>query len=525
MFNVNLYLIFAAGECLPIYPFIRDQNLKHCKMVRIILISLISLNIFIPAYPIYPGNSIQTESCIFNNTDTVWAGGYKYPQTSAATLGGNNEFFFYHQKNRIRQNGYITRVQMYCFGENCSEISIKFWRKNADYTFYYIGSTGNVINQLASGRITTFNLLIPVQVQEGEYYSVRINSTVLNLSGTADGDGKCYFQSGDAGTGKTAWFSKTPLSTYDVNIRFFMQAPDFVIIGNSIASGWNVSRSFCEIDSTTSPDSTIGFNLAAILNCTYQNMGIGAQTTSDIQARFQADVTNQRPSFAVIEGGVNDVYYGVSTSVIFKNYNLMLDSCRANNITAFVIGILPWTNGTNLQMGKIDSINAHLRAICILKGTQFIDCSAELGQERFTGSPPPPPGNHSDIKLLYKSADGVHYNGAGHVKIAQITAAVIKTVGINRIFTETPKKFQVQQNYPNPFNPYTIINFSIPAEDEVEFKIFNSLGQIVKTYFDEKLDRGNYSIFFDGTMYPSGVYFYKMQTENYFESKKMILIK
>jgi len=390
LYNVNLCLFFAAGECLPIYPVIRDQNLKHCKMVRIILISLISLNIFIPAYPIYPGNSIQTESCIFNNTDTVWAGGYKYPQTSAATLGDNNEFFFYHQKNRIRQNGSITKIQMYCIKDNCSEISIKFWRKKADYTFDYVGSTGNVINQLVSGQITTFTLITPVQVQEGEYYSVRINSTGLNLSGTADGDGKCYFQAGDAGTGNTAWFSKTPLSTYDVNIRFFMQAPDFVIIGNSIVSGWNVSRSFCEIDSTTRLDSTIGFNLAGIMNCTYQNMGIGAQTTVNIQARFQADVTNQKPSFAVIEGGVNDVYYGVSTSVILNNYNLMLDSCTANHITAFVIGILPWTNGTNLQMYKIDSLNTQIHAMCISKGAYFIDCSAEVGQERFSGTPAPP---------------------------------------------------------------------------------------------------------------------------------------
>ncbi len=88
-----------------------------------------------------------------------------------------------------------------------------------------------------------------------------------------------------------------------------------------------------------------------------------------------------------------------------------------------------------------------------------------------------------------------------------------------------PVKYHVSQNYPNPFNPTTTINFSIPEATFVYLKIFNSLGEEIQTLISEELSAGNYKYDWNAINLPSGIYFYKLQSENFIETKKMILIK
>ncbi len=80
-------------------------------------------------------------------------------------------------------------------------------------------------------------------------------------------------------------------------------------------------------------------------------------------------------------------------------------------------------------------------------------------------------------------------------------------------------------NYPNPFNPVTTINYSIPTDSHVKIDIFDITGHNVKTLVDAKRQAGVYSILFDGTGISSGVYFYRLNTEKYQTTKKMILVK
>lgn len=86
-------------------------------------------------------------------------------------------------------------------------------------------------------------------------------------------------------------------------------------------------------------------------------------------------------------------------------------------------------------------------------------------------------------------------------------------------------EYELFQNYPNPFNPYTIIKFSIPKNAFVNIKIYDMLGREVMTLVNRYYPEGIYSAGFDATYLTSGVYYYKLSTENYSEVKKMILIK
>jgi photosystem II stability/assembly factor-like uncharacterized protein len=91
---------------------------------------------------------------------------------------------------------------------------------------------------------------------------------------------------------------------------------------------------------------------------------------------------------------------------------------------------------------------------------------------------------------------------------------------------EVPNDFSLSQNYPNPFNPSTVINFSVPEKNTfISLKVYNLLGEEVATLINGIVPSGNHKVGFDATGLPSGVYFYRLQSENFTSTKKMILLK
>ena len=102
--------------------------------------------------------------------------------------------------------------------------------------------------------------------------------------------------------------------------------------------------------------------------------------------------------------------------------------------------------------------------------------------------------------------------------------------GISGWTGEVPDDFRLFQNYPNPFNPATKIKFDIPPSKgargmNVKLVIFDVLGREITTLVNEQLSPGTYKVQWDASSYPSGVYFYKLVTNDYSETRKMVLIK
>ncbi|HQJ74121.1 MAG TPA: lamin tail domain-containing protein [Bacteroidota bacterium] len=87
------------------------------------------------------------------------------------------------------------------------------------------------------------------------------------------------------------------------------------------------------------------------------------------------------------------------------------------------------------------------------------------------------------------------------------------------------KNYILSQNYPNPFNPSTQINFSIPSEKHVTLKIYDLLGKEVRTLINRNLKAGSYNISFEAKNLTSGIYFYKLETDDFVQMKKMVLMK
>jgi L-ascorbate metabolism protein UlaG (beta-lactamase superfamily) len=88
-----------------------------------------------------------------------------------------------------------------------------------------------------------------------------------------------------------------------------------------------------------------------------------------------------------------------------------------------------------------------------------------------------------------------------------------------------PKSFAIHQNYPNPFNPVTMINYQLPITSAVELSIYNLLGQKVATLVNERKRAGYHQVEWDASNIASGVYLYRLQAGDYFETKKMVLMR
>jgi len=84
---------------------------------------------------------------------------------------------------------------------------------------------------------------------------------------------------------------------------------------------------------------------------------------------------------------------------------------------------------------------------------------------------------------------------------------------------------RLEQNYSNPFNNSTTINFTVPYQQYVTLKVYNSLGQVVMTLASQDFPAGNHQVWVDAARLPSGLYFYKIQMENFSSVRKMLILK
>ncbi len=116
------------------------------------------------------------------------------------------------------------------------------------------------------------------------------------------------------------------------------------------------------------------------------------------------------------------------------------------------------------------------------------------------------------------------------VRFADFSIKEGKLTDIKLLTESLPKTFTLNQNYPNPFNPVTMISYYLPALENgeasnVKLIVNNILGNEVALLVNEKQKSGYYEVNFDATGLASGIYFYRIQTDNYLQTKKMILMK
>jgi len=120
--------------------------------------------------------------------------------------------------------------------------------------------------------------------------------------------------------------------------------------------------------------------------------------------------------------------------------------------------------------------------------------------------------NRNDAGGMY--AQNINFNGTFGPP-----TGIINPIGL------TPGKYNLSQNYPNPFNPSTSVKFDVAIDGFVSIKIFDVLGREIKSLVNDNLVKGSYEVSFNAGELSSGVYFYKMESGNFSQIKRMMLLK
>lgn len=128
---------------------------------------------------------------------------------------------------------------------------------------------------------------------------------------------------------------------------------------------------------------------------------------------------------------------------------------------------------------------------------------------------------------------GIAANNSGNTNgdsTYSTTHTMIASAADDDLSSGLPDNFRLAQNYPNPFNPTTTIKFTLPKSSHVRLTVFNVMGQQIQVLADRSLSAGTHTIDWDGSdsngsRAASGIYYYRLETDDYSQTKEMILVK
>lgn len=181
-------------------------------------------------------------------------------------------------------------------------------------------------------------------------------------------------------------------------------------------------------------------------------------------------------------------------------------------------GSIPWNPPAPVYLDGQTGL-LHSKYILIDADLPGSDPIVETGSYNFSTAATT--GNDENYLIIHDSLIANQYYQE-FVKRYTIAGGTIK---VEKITSEVPENFILNQNYPNPFNPNTVISYSLPKSDFVSLKVFDALGREVASLVNEYQTTGSYKVTFDASKFSSGIYFYRLESNDITETKNMILIK
>jgi plastocyanin len=117
-----------------------------------------------------------------------------------------------------------------------------------------------------------------------------------------------------------------------------------------------------------------------------------------------------------------------------------------------------------------------------------------------------------------------NYECTRHASMGMTGAINVSLTGIKEL-NQIINDYRLNQNYPNPFNPSTKISFSIPKEGNVTLKVFDINGKEVATLINQRMNAGTFETDFNAQNVSSGIYYYRIKSEDFTDTKKMVVMK
>ncbi len=226
---------------------------------------------------------------------------------------------------------------------------------------------------------------------------------------------------------------------------------------------------------------------------------------------------------------------GASWTTVYSEYSVLnANTMYSISFPSFDTGFVIGKSGNSVYRTINGGINwsetpigSHFNCLCFVNAKTGWACTSDgyvyktnsTGNNWFSNATP----INSTLNSIF-FVDSLIGWAAGNI------GTIIKTtIGgvtfVSQISTSSPYKFYILQNYPNPFNPSTKIKFDVPKSSNAKLVIYDVLGREVATLVNEQLKPGSYEVEWDGSNYASGIYFLQLITEQYTQTRKMMLIK
>ncbi len=212
--------------------------------------------------------------------------------------------------------------------------------------------------------------------------------------------------------------------------------------------------------------------------------------------------------------------FETATSVYFSNANTGVYGTNASRIVRTTDGGETYTevfNSSSNAIWGLSFVNASTGYGCTSSGKVVKTTNGGVNWG-FQNTP-----LTENLYEIYFPNENTGYVACWSGKILKTTNGGLTYAG--QTGSEVPKNFELGQNFPNPFNPSTVIRFKVAGNSNVSIKIFDINGKEVQTLVNERMNAGSYEVNFTADGLGSGVYYYKMETGSFSETKRMMYLK
>jgi hypothetical protein len=393
-------------------------------------------------------------------------------------------------------------------------------------TIYCSGSSGHGIDATIGGKITANNCSITTTNGHGAAYATdRGGGTIIVNGGIANTTG-----TDSPGLYSTGTFTvKDAVVTATNSEGFVIEGANSIALTNTSLSGANTSRGWGGLiyqsmsGDATGTQGTFTMTGGALNYPATTGPAIFVTNSTGVITLTGVTVSNSSSQFIKAASGQWGTSGSNGGTVTFTaDKTTFSGSITCDNISSISLTFKDTTNYT----GLIDSASLSLDATSkwTLTGTSYIRVLSDASGISGTS-----------ITNIVGNGYNIYYNKnlSGNSSLGGKNFSLVNggyllpygaTAAVNDISSDSPA-YKLEQNFPNPFNPDSKISYQLAAQGFVSLKVYNINGAEVATLVNEVQTSGEHEVIFKVLNLPSGLYIYRLQSGNYQETKKMILLK
>lgn len=454
-----------------------------------------------------PGNFVSPDCISYVDTNIIYGISNYYHSIGKCVTGITNDHFV------IIKDGIFSRICVVDSSNILAISNVKFFRStdagvNWDSTTYSVTLNSISFPDQNTGYMTGSNGKIFKSTNKGTTWITQITPTTDNLvdccflntlTGYVIGANGTLLKTNDGGN--TTVFTVSGLARYSDN-------------NQPVTSGWVKA---IKLDKGTG--GVIIVDSAAIQSNGSYTLNKVPQDSVDIGIYPNSTPPNDwvityYPSTTYWEHAVTLYPTGNLTNINIGAIR-MNASTNNNSVNGKVMRL------TNSPLGNLKDAVLYARS-----GNTFVRCTMSDGNGVYHLNSLPTGSLKIIVNRLGFTSDSATVNVTSVSNIDSINFYLNRVyVGVKKVEGNIPSEYKLYQNYPNPFNSMTNVKWQMLNAGNVRIILYDILGKEVVTLVNEEQKPGVYEVKFDCSSLPSGIYFYKLQTENFTDTKRMVLIK